>query len=367
MDGTVRLWDLASGKELQNFGCEKGKPFTIAFSPDLRLAASADQIDTTIRLWDTATGKEWKRLKRGGMNIFRLAFSPDGRTLLEAGGVPSLFLWEVCSGQLRRSVPLPGPMGTAAYSPDGRRIAVAEYQPGPPAPRDPNARDLIRILDLSRNRHVSSLSGHAGSIHALGFSPDSRTLASGSDDTTALLWDVGALDSPRQPVALTPDQRAACWADLAGGAERAYACMWKLVEDEGAVAYLRTVLRPVSAPPDAAVFARLLADLDSDQFAVRSRASEQLAALGPAAEGALRKALTDKRSAEVRRSLEGLLRALEGQRVRYGRAIEALEWMNTSEARRLLEALTRGAADAWLTQEAKISLQRLAGRPPAGR
>src|SRR5207245_2862945 len=109
-------------------------------------------------------------------------------------------------------------------------------------------------------------------------------LASASADTTALLWDIAGLEAPSPPAPLTPDQRGACWTDLAGNAQQAYGSLWKLIHDPGTVDLLRKELPPVPAAPDAKLLDKLLADLDSDQFAVRSRASEQLAALGPAAE-----------------------------------------------------------------------------------
>jgi len=165
------------------------------------------------------------------------------------------------------------------------------------------------------------------------------------------------------PAPLTPAQRDACWTELAGSGEQAYGSLWKLVQDPGTLDLLRKELPPVPAAPDAKVLEMLLADLDSDRFAVRTRAHDQLAALGPAAEGPLRKVLSGKPSAEVRRSVEDVLRTLAGQQVRGRRAIEVLETRNTSAARQLLETLAQGAADAWLTREARETLERLSKKP----
>jgi predicted Zn-dependent protease len=105
-------------------------------------------------------------------------------------------------------------------------------------------------------------------------------------------------------------------------------------------------------------------DLESKEFAVRSKASQQLTGLGPSIERALRQALADAPAFEVRRQVESLLQSIEQQQVRDRRAIEVLEWKNTASARQLLEKLSQGAPDALITQEAKSSLTRLAAGSP---
>jgi hypothetical protein len=203
------------------------------------------------------------------------------------------------------------------------------------------------------------LAGHQSTINALCFSPDSRLLASASSDTTALLWDVAKLDAAVAAVPLSAESRSACWSDLAADARQAYGSMWKLANDPGAIDFLREVLKPAPAPPDAAIVKRLLVELDSNRFAVRSRANKQLAELGPGIEADLRKALTGTLSVEVRRRVEKLLQLLVRQQVRGRRAIEVLEWTNNEAARQLLATLAGGAPAASLTQEATASLSRM--------
>jgi hypothetical protein len=120
-------------------------------------------------------------------------------------------------------------------------------------------------------------------------------------------------------------------------------------------------------PVDTKRLERLLADLDSDKFAVRERASGELKALAEHAVPALRMALAGKPSLESRRRLEALLHQLESaslspETVRQIRAVEALEAIGNAEARRLLGQLAAGPPAARLTQEAQASLGRLAKR-----
>jgi hypothetical protein len=108
----------------------------------------------------------------------------------------------------------------------------------------------------------------------------------------------------------------------------------------------------------------LIRDLDSDQFAVRQKATEELQKLGELAEAALRRALQGKLPLEQRRRLELLLAPLEGailagEALRSLRAVRVLEHADTPEARHFLQQLADGAEGTRLTREAKAALVRL--------
>jgi hypothetical protein len=112
---------------------------------------------------------------------------------------------------------------------------------------------------------------------------------------------------------------------------------------------------------------RLVADLDDDQFRVREQATKELAALGEQAGPALRRALADSSSPEASRRLSALLDRLEGgslsaETIRQIRAVEALESIASSEARRLLEKLAAAPGETRLAAEAKAAAGRLAKR-----
>ena len=123
---------------------------------------------------------------------------------------------------------------------------------------------------------------------------------------------------------------------------------------------VREELPPV-AMPDAEQVAGLIRDLDSRQFAVRDRAAGQLSRLGEGVEGALRKALAGNLSVEARDRVEKILAETAGasRRLTQGRMVEVLERTGDAEARKLLAELAAGADGAWLTREAKASLDRL--------
>src|SRR5262249_13389183 len=134
-----------------------------------------------------------------------------------------------------------------------------------------------------------------------------------------------------------------------------------------AVAYLRKQLQLLPAV-DEKRLAKLIADLDSNQFAEREEASKALENLGEVAVGACRKALQGHPSAQVRRRLEAVLEKEakstsepSPERLRSLRAIEVLEHIGTTESQQVLKSFAQGAPTG-LTREAKTSLERLAKR-----
>lgn len=105
-DGTIQVWDLASGREIRTLrGHEKrtlrgGENWvtSLAFSSDGRLAISGSS-DGEVKVWDVASGQEI-RVLRGHENwITSLAFSPDRRLAISGSYDGTVRVWDVASGQ----------------------------------------------------------------------------------------------------------------------------------------------------------------------------------------------------------------------------------------------------------------------------
>jgi hypothetical protein len=154
------------------------------------------------------------------------------------------------------------------------------------------------------------------------------------------------------------------WAELGGeDATKAYGAVLELsCLPHQFVPFARARLKP-AMPADHMRLALLLADLDAGRFSIRQRALQELEKLGDLARPALERARNDNPSAEKARLIAGLLQKLEGpvssaDRLREARAVEALEQCHTRDADQLIAELASGAPEAWLSQQAKKSLQR---------
>jgi hypothetical protein len=205
-------------------------------------------------------------------------------------------------------------------------------------------------------------------VLALAFSADGRRLISGSRDTTALVWDVAGVLPAALAVRLDEAEVRELWAALsdADGAVALKAVCRLARAPEQSLPYIRAHLgKEPAADPER--LARLVADLDADEFAARQAASVELARLGKLAEAALKRALENMPSPEVRRRAEALLKRLEegkaaSAELQTRRAVEVLERIATPEARTVIEALAKETGNPRVAEEARATLDRLTRR-----
>jgi WD40 repeat protein len=402
-EAQIRLWSADTGKLVRQFTGHLNSVNSLAFSPDARLLASVGG-DFRTRMWDVATGRRLRQI-RHFRPVRSVSFSPDGETLLVTAYDAPSTLWSVQSGQkvcqfgsmggARR-----GP-GYAAFLPDGKAVLTGELQGQSPSGVEVcfwdtrNGRLLrslngvarargvvawalscdgrtlatsddswtspgIQLWDTDSGRLMLHLQGHGGQVSAMAFSPDSKLLASGSSDTTVLIWDVSQA------------RLAYLWSELAGGSDDSAQAMKKLARNpERGVPFVRNQLEKAMAAEQRA--GQLIAELDDDDFHVRERASRQLEELGRNAEFALRLAIERDPSLEVRRRCEALLGKLPTSPSRPGEfqprsailGVALLEEVATPEARQVLQDLARGPATSTIARDAKTALEQLAKRHPA--
>lgn len=230
LSGTTRIRDIAADRDVQVLqGHDLYDTSSVTFSPDGRLIAtghgvaietsSGFRLSGSARIWDVATGQQHKVLRKRTTDATSVTFSPDGhmiatgygRTIPAATGFlfnGSAFLWDTATGQQHKV--LDGHLGSVtgvAFSPDGRTIATAS--------RDSTA----RLWDVASGRELMVLEGHTDDVSGIAFSPDRGVIAtaSGPWDGTVRYWDVATGQPLSVPywhrdgitgIALHPDGRA---------------------------------------------------------------------------------------------------------------------------------------------------------------
>jgi WD40 repeat protein len=226
-DQVIRLWDIASGKEIRRIGKqpnEKKQPVNVVrfvavggggnpfvFSPDGKtLGAVSTEPDkmnmlvTTIRLYDVAAGKELRQIKPTQQNNFLgggLVFAPDSKSIGWSGN-GNIDFFEISSGKKLWEHKLGGPGSMAqemVFAPGGKILAVrASNRPG------------IQLRDRASGKELRGLGGEygqgggaafavfpqfgrfggPGGPQLVAFSPNGKVLAEGTSGGAVRLWDV---------------------------------------------------------------------------------------------------------------------------------------------------------------------------------
>jgi WD40 repeat protein len=205
---TIRIWDVAAGKELHVIDM-KSMPenLSLTFSPDSKALACAGAWNDLsflpkgginiqgieverkegyfVLVWDTTTGKELHRL--GGLQdkIKSVAFSPDGKKVAAASRDGRICLWDAATGDELLFIvahPTHTDVGSAsspcvAFSPDGKMLASASTD------------RTVRLWDTKTAKELGAYQAEGG-LYTVAFSSDGKVLITGGADTTVLLWDL---------------------------------------------------------------------------------------------------------------------------------------------------------------------------------
>jgi WD40 repeat protein len=449
-DGTLRLWDPATGLERMQIQAAASKPFhCVAIAPDGKTLVTGAQKgldDILLQVWDAGTGKELRRFGKGRRLgkvpdvLYAIAFSADGKTVAACGSGDAIGLWDPDTGQSRGQLVAKGAgwMSSLAFSPDGKQLVsghalreawiwdlatatelhklkhggtvravafTADGQMVATGAADDSARLWkadsgtevvrcvghngqvlavalspdgkllataglrgrgIRLWDIATGLPLVEFGGNEAFFTALAFAPDSKTLISAGSNCCLLVWDVAAVLEKYKlaPTPLSDKELDALWSDLASGdAATAFKAMRALA---GVPAQTVPLLqKKIDLPSPSKEVSQLIADLDAKEFAVREKATAELLKLGTSAVPLLQRALDADPSQEVRNRLEYVLNKLgvaplpPSYALRELRAVELLEQIGSTEARKTLELWASRFPASRLGREAKAALQRL--------
>jgi WD40 repeat protein len=186
-DGTIKLWNATTGEEIKTLKGHNGKVYSVSFSADGKILASGSA-DRTIKLWDVDTGEEIRTLKVKGHSgrVHSVSFNADGETLASGGTDGTVRIWDLNTNNNFILSEDNYSVDSVSFSPDGKHLASG------------SADGKIKIWSKhdttkfwnTNSREITTLNGHDNSVYSVSFNKDSTQLASGSRDNTIKLWDV---------------------------------------------------------------------------------------------------------------------------------------------------------------------------------
>ena len=179
-DGMIRVWDINKKQQISTFGKNRGRFYSMVFSPDRRTLASYSP-DNTVRIWDIAAGTLLQTITgHNTMAVKFTAYSSHGRTLACLSITGDFQLWDPNTTTLLKSFEIElNRISCAAYSPDNVTFACG------------NEYGALAIFDADTGaQNHTIMDAHTDHITAVAFSPDGGILASCGYDQVIHLWSV---------------------------------------------------------------------------------------------------------------------------------------------------------------------------------
>ncbi len=175
-DKVIHLWGVETGDLKWTLVGHEQEVHDLAFSPSGEILVSAGG-NGTIRLWDVSTGETVNTIETFGGAVDEVVFSPSGDILVSSSRDDIIRFWDANTGEHLKSITPQEPTHSIAYSPDGRRLASSHDR-------------KINLWDTETGKLTATFTGHNDSIYPIAFSPDGKTLMSGSYDSTMIFWEI---------------------------------------------------------------------------------------------------------------------------------------------------------------------------------
>ncbi len=201
-DTVARVWEVETGKLVNELRGHTSLVLAATFSPDSRLVATVSA-DSTARIWAASPNPSAFELSGHTDQLRQVSFSLDGKLVVTASADGTARIWETSSGKVQSELKgHTGLVNQAAFSPDGQLVATASWD------------NTVRIWEVVSGKSPFTLSGHTGLVNSVAFSADGKRLVTASNDQTARVWEVtsGKLvaelkghNSPVNSAAFSPD------------------------------------------------------------------------------------------------------------------------------------------------------------------
>ena len=175
----IQIYDAATLQPAQHFEGMSGFIKNLAWSPDSTRLASGDD-HGTVRIWDVKSGRVLLSQPIHANTVDELDWSPDGKYIASASWDNSVKIWDATTGDILCNYIDSSYVDDVRWSPDGKMVASGGLG------------KKVFLFDAVNNKVLLTLAGHTNSIRAVAWSPDGRRVASSAEDDTVRLWDVAS-------------------------------------------------------------------------------------------------------------------------------------------------------------------------------
>jgi WD40 repeat protein len=194
LEGTVAVWDAASGEQIADLSGHQDLVNACAFSPDGETLVSASggrfsERESKLILWEVGTWQKLAHLHGHTGAVESCAFSPTGDVLASASADGSLKFWQPEVDGHAREENIPDYVYTASFSPNGESLLCGYRNEG------------LVLRDAASGELRASLAGHRGGVYRCVYSPQGDCILSASGDGTLRLWDADTMQETRVLVA----------------------------------------------------------------------------------------------------------------------------------------------------------------------
>jgi hypothetical protein len=179
-EGTVRLWEVATGREWRRLHGHTGAVWVVRVNPDGQMVATGGQ-DGTVRLWDLVTGQERQRFEAAREHVRALDVSSDGTRLATGDDGGMVRVWDWSSGRELQRMAHSGSVSVVHWSPDNAMLVTSALS------------GIIQLWEVATGREMKHLSGpFTDTVAAVHVSPDGRLLTAVDRGGALVRWELAS-------------------------------------------------------------------------------------------------------------------------------------------------------------------------------
>lgn len=196
--GVVKVWNPVSGSDIRTINSEGGNIFSMAVMPKTHRATLA-RCEGLLNFIDLDTGKPTGNMQTHKNHVTAVAYSPSGKTMASfSAGDGAIYTWDTATGKKRKTFPAvktylsPHPL---AISQEGKLATVLGVVKSDGEATEAKL-NTVKLWEEATGKEVRAYKGHEETVDAVAFSPDGKTLITGSR-YNATMWDTKAASAKK--------------------------------------------------------------------------------------------------------------------------------------------------------------------------